>query len=68
MYPRPPATEFSRKIENGRKERSIHRYPIATPQRWPRKLVLGTKMAVMIMMTRGEIHVGILYELILSSS
>lgn len=40
------------KVEN------VHVYPIARPQRWPSKLVFGTKKVMKIASTKGVVHVG----------
>ncbi len=39
---------------------SLHRYPVATPLRCPKKLELGIRALTTTTMTRGDIHVGML--------
>lgn len=38
----------------------LHRYPVATPLKCPKKLELGTRALTTTTMTKGDIHVGIL--------
>lgn len=49
-----------RKDVEGMRNENVQTYPTAQPQRWPRRLVEGTKIEIGMAITRGVIQVGIL--------